>query len=210
MIMEIELKYHIDSKETADAIFDSEEIKAIMDSNSEESIDMHAVYFDTGDRRLSRELMTFRVRREGMKIVATLKWNGQSDDGMHEREELNVPVRDESKLEVPDVDIFAETPMYERLKEIIGHRSLNKVIEVDVTRHQARVDTGKAICELSYDYGKVLAGGKVGEISELEIELYSGDKADMERLGEELSAKYSLNPENRSKFRQGLELTENN
>lgn len=208
--MEIELKYHIDSKETVDAIFDSEEIKSIMDPNSEESIAMKAAYFDTEDRRLSRELMTFRVRREGMRIVGTLKWNGQSEDGMYEREELNVPVRDESKMETPDIEIFAETPMYEELKHIIGHRTLGKVIEVEVIRRQARVDTGKAICEISYDSGKVFAGDKEGEISEMEIELYSGEKADMERLGEELAAKYNLVPENRSKFKQGLELTENN
>lgn len=206
--MEIELKYHIDNEDLANSIFEAEEILAITDANSDESIIMRAVYFDTEDKRLSRELMAFRVRREGSKLVATLKWNGQSEDGMHVREEINIPVNDESKLENPDIDIFLETPMYDNLKHIIGNRSLDKVIEVDIIRRQVRLDTGKSICELSYDNGKVLAGDKEGIISEMELELYSGDRGDMEDLGMQIAQKYGLVAENKSKFRQGLELLE--
>lgn len=206
--MEIELKYHIDNEELANSIFEAEEILAITDENSDESILMRAAYFDTEDKRLSRELMAFRIRREGSKLVATLKWNGQSEDGMHVREEINVPVQDESRLENPDIDVFLETPMYDSLKHIIGSRTLHKVIEVDVIRRQARLDTGKSICELSYDKGKVFAGDKEGIISELELELYSGDRDDMEALGEKIAQSYGLITENRSKFRQGLELLE--
>ena len=204
--MEIELKYHVNDQAVADAIFESDEIKKITDIDSEETIAMKAVYYDTEDRRLSRDLMTFRIRREGARLVGTLKWNGQSDEGMHEREELNVPILDEGKIDSPDIEIFSETPMYDELRRIVGHRSISKVIEVEVIRRQVRVDTGRAICELSYDNGKVYAGNSEGVISEMEIELYSGEKEDMERLGNELAAKYGLVPENRSKYKQGLEL----
>ena len=208
--MEIELKYHVNDEETANLVFDSEDIKSITDEGSEESIVMRAVYFDTEDRRLSRELMTFRVRREGQKIIGTIKWNGKSESGMHVREEINIPISDESKLETPDIEIFSETPIYDDLKRVVGNRVLTKVIETDVIRRQARIDTGKSICELSYDSGKIFAGGKEGIISEMEIELYSGDREDMENLGQILSEKFGLTPETRSKFRQGLELMEEN
>lgn len=208
--MEIELKFHVDNEETANSIFESEVIKAITDANTDESIVMKAAYFDTEDRRLSRELMTFRVRREGSKIVGTLKWNGQSEDGMHVREEINVPISDETKMDTPDIGIFSSTPMYENLREVIGKRSLGKVIEVEVIRRQVRLDTGKSICELSYDSGKVFAGEKEGLISEMELELYSGDKEDMEELGARIRDSFNLSIENRSKFRQGLELLEEN
>ncbi|MBO4235878.1 MAG: CYTH domain-containing protein [Firmicutes bacterium] len=204
--MEIELKYHVDSPEVAESIFEDEKIKEMTDPNSDESIAMRAAYFDTDDRRLARELMTFRVRREGSKIVGTLKWNGQGENGLYEREEINVPVIDESKMETPDIEIFAATPMYDELKHIIGKRELSKVIEVEVVRRQARIDNGKAIFELSYDEGKVFAGGKEAPISELEIELYSGDKAELTILGDELAEKFNLEPEIRSKFKQGMEL----
>lgn len=208
--MEIELKYRIDSEEVAEAIFSDSKILAITDANSDESIALKATYFDTDDRRLSRELMTFRVRREGKHLVATLKWNGQSEDGMHVREEINVPVMDESKLETPDIHIFAQTPMYEELQRIIGRRELHGVIEVEVIRRQIRLDTGKSISELSYDKGWVMAEDKKGVISEMELELYSGEKEDMEELGADIAERFNLVTENRSKFRQGMDLLKNN
>ena len=204
--MEIELKYHIGDSDVIDRIFSDEKIVAITDCNSEETIEMQAAYFDTEDRRLSREGVAFRVRREGSRIIGTLKWNGHSEDGMHEREEINVPVLDESKLTEPDVDIFRQSGMCSRLKELIGERRLIRVMEIRFLRRQIRIDTGKAICELSADTGKVFCGGKSGPISELEVELYSGSRQEMESFGAELAEKFGLEPENRSKFRQGLEL----
>lgn len=206
--MEIELKYHIDDEKQAEAIFTDPEILEITDEKSDETIIMKAAYFDTEERRLSREGMTFRVRREGERIVGTLKWNGKSDNGMHVREEVNVPVTDENKLLSPDIEIFKKTPIYDELRQLIGKRELFKVIGVDVVRRQVRVDTGASICEISYDSGKVYAGNKEGIISEMEIELYSGDREDMEKLGNRISEKYNIRQENRSKFRQGLELME--
>ncbi len=204
--MEIELKYHIGDSDVIDRIFSDEKIVAITDRNSEETIEMQAAYFDTEDRRLSREGVAFRVRREGSRIIGTLKWNGHSEDGMHEREEINVPVLDESKLTEPDVDIFRQSGMCSRLKELIGERRLIRVMEIRFLRRQIRIDTGKAICELSADSGRVFCGGKSGPISELEVELYSGSRQEMESFGAELAEIFGLEPENRSKFRQGLEL----
>ena len=204
--MEIEYKFHIDSKEQAEAVFSDPEVLAVMDENSEESIDMHAVYFDTADRRLSREGMAFRTRKEGERYVATLKWNGTGENGLYEREEINIPLNGEEKFLAPDVDIFEQSSMCQVLKDVIGKRELLKRVEVLVTRRQARIDTGKSICEISYDDGTVINGDKKAPISEMEIELYSGNRADMEEFVEKLAEKHGLLPENRSKFRQGIDL----
>ena len=93
--MEIELKYLIEDKAVIDQIFADPYLSSIKDEKTEEKMEMHAVYFDTEDRRLYREGIAFRVRKEGTRIVGTLKWNGSSEDGMHKREEINVPVSDE-------------------------------------------------------------------------------------------------------------------
>ena len=204
--MEIEFKYKIDAPEIADKIFSDPYIVEITDENSDETIELHALYFDTNERRLSREGMTFRTRKEGSNYVATIKWNGASENGLHEREEINVPISEVSSFEMPDINLFAQSPMCEKLKNVIGHRELVKRVEVKVNRRQIRVDTGKSICEMSYDYGVVINGDKEATISEMEVELYSGSREDMERFGEELAEKFSLEPENRSKFKQGLEL----
>ncbi len=204
--MEIELKYHISDAEVFDRIIKDDKIASITDEGSYEETPMHAVYFDTDDRRLSRESMVFRVRREGRKLLGTLKWNGTSEDGMHEREEINMPLIDEAKLTEPDPDIFKQSHMWEQLTKIIGERKLKKVMSFDFMRRSLRIDSGEVICELSYDSGKVFCEGREGVISEMEIELYSGSRAEMEKIGEYLAEKYDIITENRSKFRQGLEL----
>ena len=207
--MEIELKYRLPKEVDIDAIFSDPDIEAIKDADSEESLDMQAVYFDTEDIRLSRDGIAYRVRREGNRIIGTLKWNGSSDEGMHVREEINVPIDDESKLTEPDISIFSESDIYDTLCRAVGDRKLKKMMTIEFTRRRARLDNGRAICELSADLGSVFADDKEAPISEMEIELYSGSREAMEELGAEIATKFGLVPENRSKFRQGLELSQN-
>ncbi len=204
--MEIEFKYKIPDSELAERIFSDPDIIAITDDDSEETIDLHAIYFDTDDRRLSREGITFRTRKEGSSYIATIKWNGSSENGLYVREEINVPLPDITKFKIPDYGVFSQSPMYDTLQDVIGTRELKKRVEVKVTRRQIRIDTGKSICEISYDNGIVINGSSQGTISEMEVELYSGSREDMEEFGETLSEKYGLEPENRSKFKQGIEL----
>ena len=47
---------------------------------------------------------------------------------------------------------------------------------------------------------------KVAPISEMEIELYSGEEEDMKALGDDVAEKYGLIAENTSKFKRGLDL----
>lgn len=204
--MEIELKYLIDNEEIIEQIFQDPYLAKIKDKNSDEEIEMHAVYFDTEDRRLYREGIAFRVRKEGNKLIATLKWNGSSEEGMHKREEINVPVDDESKLTAPDVHIFDQSEMCEVLSKVVGKRKLIPLMDIYFKRRQMRLDTGKSISELSVDRGQIVCNGKIAPISELEIELYSGEEEDMRALGDEMAEKYNLIVENTSKFKRGLDL----
>lgn len=204
--MEIELKYLVDSEETANRIFSDEYICSIKDADTEETLDMQAVYFDTEDRRLFREGIAFRVRKEGEVLQATLKWNGSSEDGMHVREEINVPVDDESKLVTPDIKIFELSEMSQVLEDLVGERKLEPLVNMNFTRRQVRVDTGSSISELSVDLGEILCNGQFARISELEIELFSGSEEDMKELGEKIASKYGLKSENTSKLKRGLDL----
>ena len=204
--MEIELKYLIEDKAVIDQIFADPYLSSIKDEKTEEKMEMHAVYFDTEDRRLYREGIAFRVRKEGTRIVGTLKWNGSSEDGMHKREEINVPVSDEEKLRTPDIQIFSQSEMCEVLRQVVGHRTLIPVMDICFTRRQVRVDTGKSISELSVDIGQVVCGGKTAPISEMEIELYSGEEGDFLALGKKIAEKYQLKPEDTSKYKRGPDL----
>ena len=204
--MEIELKYAVKNEETIQRVLTDPYLESIKDRDTEEELEMHAVYFDTEDRRLYREGIAFRVRKEGRKLVATLKWNGSSEDGMHKREEINVPVRDEAKLTTPDIQIFDQSEMCQVLAELVGKRTLIPMMDIYFIRRQVRIDTGKSINELSVDVGKIVCGEKTAPISELEIELYSGEESDMLALGQQISEKYDLKPEDKSKYKRGLDL----
>lgn len=204
--MEIELKYLIDNENKIEKIFADPYLTSIKDRRTEEEIEMHSVYFDTEDRRLYREGIVFRIRKEGSRLVGTLKWNGSSEDGMHKREEINVPVSDESKLTTPDIQIFSQSEMCEVLEKLVGKRTLMPLMDIFYLRRQMRVDTGYSINEISVDVGEIICGGKTRPVAELEVELYSGDEEDMKKLGEHISVKYGLKAEDSSKFKRGLDL----
>ena len=50
------------------------------------------------------------MRKEDESFVAALKWKGYSEDGLHVREELNVPVTSYT----PDPAVFRESPIGKR------------------------------------------------------------------------------------------------
>ncbi|MGI6177053.1 MAG: inorganic triphosphatase [Eubacterium sp.] len=203
--MEIELKYSLDSVEQIDSILNDEEIKSMTDEGSLETFPIVSRYFDTADMRLTHERVAFRVRKEGRRYIATLKWNGHSESGMHEREENNVPVS-EKEMSEPTVEIFKQSPMYEKLKQMIGERELSVLMTTEFERRQVRLDNGNVICELSFDTGEVHCDGRSAPLQEMEIELYSGSREEMEKIGEYITGKYGLKPENKSKFGRGLDL----
>ena len=204
--MEIELKYRMEDVSVMDAIFQDPYIEMIKDKQTEESIEMFAVYFDTEDRRLHDAGIAFRIRKEGDVIIATLKWKDSSEGGMHRREELNVPIVDEAMLHTPDIRIFEQSDIYQMMEDIVGERTMVPLMEVHSLRHQVRIDTGLSICELSVDKGEVRVGEKAAPILEMEIELFSGEEADMIALGEGLAEKYGLEASNISKYKRGLDL----
>lgn len=206
--MEIELKYILENEEDVEKIFSDEYIKSIADDNSEEEDDYRAVYYDTEDRRFYREGMAFRLRKEGRRCFATLKWNGSSESGFHQREEINIPVSGGIDADEPTVEVFRQSHMIDQLRKLQGNRRLIPVMEMNFRRRQVRLDTGKSICELSADVGEIICGEKRAPILELEVELYSGSREDMEALGKRIAERFSLKPGEKSKFRQGQDLME--
>lgn len=204
--MEIEMKYGIADKERAEELWDDPQLLAIGDLSSRETILMKAVYFDTEDHVLSENDMAFRVRMEGSRIVASLKWAGSAVAGYHTRQEINIPVTDESYFINPPTDLFKESEQGRELIRLVGDEKLHNMIENRFLRRKMRVDPGNAICEVAVDTGEIVTDGGSIPICELEIELYSGEPEEIKDMGAMLSEKYGLIPENRSKYARGLSL----
>ncbi|MBQ1490174.1 MAG: CYTH domain-containing protein [Eubacterium sp.] len=206
--MEIELKYVFDDPAIVDQLFSDEKIRAARDQKAEQIIPMHAVYYDTADRDLRQEHIAYRIRREGKNHVCTVKWDGSSENGMHRRNEINVPVCDRSLIEEPTVDLFQQSEVWERLNTITGNKKLVPLLDMRFDRREVRLDTGRSISVFSVDQGEIIGNGKTLPLLELEIELFSGDEEDILRIGDYISEKYGLKPENRSKFERGYALVQ--
>lgn len=204
--MEIEMKFGIRDKELAANIWDDEYLLGMEEPDTREKILMKAVYFDTEDFVLSKNDIALRVRMEGSRIVAALKWKGKNEGGLHIREEINVPVDDESYFIMPDPQIFKESEIGQEVIALIGFKKLHNIMETNFVRSRFRVDTGNGIMEVSLDNGDIITDKGKAPICELEIELFTGEQEALEDVTKIVAEKYSLEPENKSKYARGLEL----
>ncbi len=204
--MEIELKYSIPSQEIADEIWRDKLFFHLEEEDSRSEMCFDAKYYDTPDWDLSKNRVAYRVRKEGGRLIAALKWSGNADGALHVREEINVPVTEEK----PDPSVFMECEFGENLMELIGDKQLYCLLETKVHRKQFRIDTGTGIFEFAVDDGWIVTPYGEEKIFEVEIELFSGETEELEQLGKILSEKYGLEKEERSKYSRGLAIIEAN
>ena len=204
--MEIEVKYLVPDKETADRLWEDKYLASMEEEGSRETLYMKSAYFDTEDGDLSKHDIALRVRIEGEYAVATLKWSGRTEGATHIRGEVNVPIDGNECLISPDINLFKESEIGRDVIEIVGDKPLYSNVEVGVLRRRFRIDTGKSIIEVSIDNGEVITRCGNAPISEIEFELFSGDRDELETLSETMRNTYGLEPEEKSKYARGLEL----
>ena len=199
------MKYLVNENQIEEILHD-EYILSIKDDKEEEIIPMHAEYYDTEDLSLLKDKIAIRIRKEGCRYVATLKWNGYVENGFHRRQEINVPIIDEELIHQPTIEIFEQSEIYPELKNVTKGRPMKKFLDMEFIRRQIRLDTGESISMFSVDTGKIRGGGKEIPISEIEIELFSGDEEDILELGAKIARKYDLKTEDQSKLQRGYQL----
>lgn len=208
--MEIELKYLIPDKEVIDSLWQEAVFRKYGAVDSVSQIEMDAIYYDTEDRILGNEDVAFRVRKEGPRYVATLKWGGHQHEGLHEREELNIQLHDDISVKAPTLDIFSESEKGRQVMTLVGEKPLVALIRTSFVRQTMRIDTGNTICEAALDTGSIITPAGDLEICELEIELFSGDVSEVEKIGDDLSRRFGLQAGVESKFGRGVKLLTQN
>ena len=207
--MEIETKYIIPERETADKLWEDKFLVSMEEEGSRETLYMKAVYFDTEDSLLAKNDIALRVRAENETIFATLKWSGKNEGALHTREELNIPVGGDTCMIAPDISVFEESETGKELIDLIGDKPLFSNVETGVIRRRFRIDTGKALIEVSVDTGEIITDGGIEPICEIEFELFSGEESELERVSENVKERYGLEPGEKSKYARGLELVSN-
>lgn len=200
--MEIELKYNIPHKETALAIWNDNVFSDFEEPDSRENITLNAKYFDTSDCDLAKNEIAYRIRSENNHLVATIKWKGHSEDGLHMREEINVPVDSEE----PDVEVFSESKVGCKVMALLRGRPLKCFLETKIQRQSFRIDNEEGIFELSIDEGSIITEYGEVPVLEVEVELYSGETEALVKIGKILEEKYGLIPEDGSKYSRGMKM----
>jgi inorganic triphosphatase YgiF len=136
-------------------------------------------YFDTEDGELERRGIVLRVRKQGRKHLLGLKWMGDSArGGPFERGEI------EAALPGPDPNPALLGPACAgMLHDIVGDRQLLPIYETDIRRTIRLVHSAAAEIEIAFDTGHLRLDHRQVPIREIELELKSGDPAELYRLG---------------------------
>ena len=161
------------------------------------AISMETAYYDTADRKLSRLRWTLRRRKENGASVCTLKT--PLPDGSRGEWETESP-RIESGIAAL---CGCGAP---RELAILTAPGVEQVCGARFTRLAADITLEGCTVELALDSGALLGGGREMPITEVEVELKSGDERIAVAFAQALAAEFGLKPEHRSKYRRALDL----
>ena len=186
---------------------------------------LYSLYFDTPELALNHHKIALRIRRQGERFIQTLKTRGSSQGGLHQRREW------EWDLESAELDCSLLPA--DALPQGLDLATLEPVFSTDFERTvwQLRVpgEDQDTYIELVLDDGWAIAGalnpnkseqGKRKSeqstsasitkerdvISEVELELLSGDPGQLYRLALELSKDLPLRITRVSKAERGFRL----
>ncbi len=166
---------------------------------------LESVYYDTARQELRRAGIALRLRRDGRRWLQTLKADSAQHAGFAARAEWELPVRRKA-LEpqaFPREEIRSATGI--DLARLAGR--LRPLFETRFVRRSGLVQVdGKASAELAIDRGRIVAGRRQEPISEVELELISGETEPMLRFAEslELPLAYESKAERGYRLASGL------
>ncbi|WP_438394469.1 CYTH domain-containing protein [Caballeronia sp. DA-9] len=174
-----------------------------------QKIHLTNVYFDTANRALAKAKSALRLRGAPGQWLQTYKTAGESADGMHSRHEWEMPVAGEAL----EIDKLLEHCDDEHARNALRNAApeLTALFRTDFDRVIWNVEIDGATIEAALDLGEVITdingARRAAPISELELELKSGEEAGLTNLAAQMRGAFLyLQPENASKAQRGYEL----
>ncbi|ANI81198.1 CYTH domain-containing protein [Kosakonia oryzae] len=202
MAQEIELKFIVN----ADSV---ETLRHHLHTLSEEHIaasQLLNIYYETPDNWLRGHDMGLRIRGFDGQYEMTMKIAGRVIGGLHQRPEYNIP------LTSPELDLArfpAEVWPDGELPADLQART-RPLFSTDFYREKWLVNVGESRIEIGLDLGEVKAGESAEPICELELELLSGEPADILKLARQLVKLSILRQGSLSKAARGYHLAQGN
>jgi len=162
---------------------------------------LHNIYYDTPKLELHKSAMALRLRRVGRQWLQTLKGGGSVQAGMHRRDEWEVPVS-RAALDFSS----PQAAEWEEYLPLRLRKKLQPVFVTDFSRTSRMLDWQDAQIELCMDHGEVRTEQRSTPLCELELELKSGEPAQLFELALALLEIVPLELEPVSKAEQGYRL----
>ncbi len=176
----------------------------LLDLHALPPVTMDTVYFDTADGALHRAGITYRVRREGERWIATVKGVGTSAGGLHQRPKWTVVVEEDK----PSPQVFVGTEAGAMLFAAAGENTLLPLLETHFQRLKRELsweEDGSGIL-IAADRGEIRAGDDRAPIMELDLKLLHGHPAALLELGSILARDLPLLPDPQSRMHRGFVL----
>lgn len=200
MATEIELKYLVNSDKVED------EISTLLTEHSIphqiKTKQLKNTYFDTNKLALRQLDMGLRVRWYPNSIEQTIKTAGIVVGGLHQRPEYNVEIEHNS----PDLSLFPENiwPEAENIAQL--QSALIPLFSTNFERITWLIELPQGVIELAFDLGNISSGNFTEAISEIELELVSGDISAIFELAQLLFSQLTLRSGRKSKAARGYGL----
>lgn len=158
------------------------------------------IYYDTFDQKLLDAGVSLRVRRMSGRWLQSVKATGNSLAGLHQRMEwedfIAADHPDFTKITDPAlIKLFVDKKLRSELRPIFR-------TEVQRSEWQLAFDNGDKV-ELALDLGQLIAGQNNEPISEIELELKSGNVGCLFDLALEMQKVIPVSLENVSKAQRG-------
>ncbi|QIR25940.1 inorganic triphosphatase [Kluyvera genomosp. 3] len=164
------------------------------------------IYYETADNWLRRHDMGLRIRGDNGRYEMTMKIAGRTVGGLHQRPEYNIDISTpELALDKLPAEVWPNGEMPQGLAE-----QVNPLFSTDFYREKWVVKHGKSQIEIALDQGEVKAGEHQEAICELELELLSGETADVLALAKQLAETGLLRQGSLSKAARGYHLAQGN
>jgi inorganic triphosphatase YgiF len=175
---------------------------AMPTERSDTQLELTSTYYDTPDLALRRKGLTLRVRKQGRNFVQTVKAGDFAGSELLARREWEDPISSKR----PDIDAPRTG---KRLPDPIRDQELRPVFTTSVTRTLIEIEPRPSTrIEVAIDEGEIRTadGSGVEPISEIELELKSGDPAALFDVALRLLEAAPVRIETRSKAERGYRL----
>lgn len=202
MTVEIELKFIA----TAAAIAELPEQLAQFSSEHSAPQKLTNIYYETADNWMRSHDMGLRIRGFDDQYEMTIKTAGSVVGGLHQRPEYNV----ELKKPTLKLSAFPKEIWPEGCKVAALQKALLPLFSTHFMREKWVITYQQSEIELGLDQGEVVAGELSEPLAEIELELKSGNTADLLALAALIGQNGGLRQGGLSKAARGYHLAKGN